>query len=106
MLLESAYKIIAIILHISDSLSIVNDFDHEPQCGFCTGRGCIDGIFTIKMALKKRREHGLEMWILFFDLVKVNPVHVSGPMSMCQGLFPVLREGSSLSGVEHLAHIL
>ena len=28
------------------------------------------GCFTIKMALKKRREHGLESWVLFLDLVK------------------------------------
>jgi len=62
MLLESAYKIIVIILH--NRLSpIVEDLDHKPQCGFRgfrTGRGCVDGIFTVKVALKKRREHGLE----------------------------------------------
>ena len=33
-------------------------------------RGCTDGIFTVKMAIKKRREHGLETWIMFLDLVK------------------------------------
>ena len=27
-------------------------------------------IFTVKMALKKRREHGLETWTMFLDLVK------------------------------------
>ena len=69
MLLESAYKIIAIILH--NRLSpIVESLDHEPQCGFRPGRGCVDGIFTVKMAMKKRREHGLETWILFLGLVK------------------------------------
>ena len=69
MLLESAYKIIAIILH--NRLSpIVETLDHEPQCGFRPGRGCVDSIFTVKMAMKKRREHGQETWILFLDLVK------------------------------------
>jgi hypothetical protein len=44
--------------------------DHEAQCGFRPGRGCVDGVFTVKLAMKKRREHGLETWILFLDLVK------------------------------------
>ena len=69
MLLESAYKIIAIILH--NRLSpIFESLDHEPQCGFRPGRGCVDGIFTVKMSMKKRREHSLENWILFLDLFK------------------------------------
>ena len=69
MLLESAYKIVAIIIH--DRLRpIAENLDHEAQCGFRPGRGCVDGIFTVKMAMKKRREHGLESWILFLDLVK------------------------------------
>ena len=69
MLLETAYKIIAIILH--DRLRpIAEGLDHEPQCGFRTKRGGTDGVFTVKIAMKKRREHGLESWILFIDLVK------------------------------------
>ena len=69
MLLETSYKILAIILH--DRLRpIAEGLDHEAQCGFRPQRGCADGIFTIKMAMKKRREHGLETWILFLDLVK------------------------------------
>ena len=31
----------------------------------------MDTVFTVKSALKKRREHGLESWVLFLDLVKV-----------------------------------
>ena len=27
-------------------------------------------MFTVKMALKKRSEHGLESWVMFLDLVK------------------------------------
>ena len=69
MLLETAYKIIAIILH--DRLRpIQEELDMEQRCGFCTGRGCTDCVFTVKIALKKRREHGLETWVLFLDLVK------------------------------------
>ena len=33
-------------------------------------RGTCDGSFTLKQAIKKRREHGLETWGLFADLVK------------------------------------
>ena len=69
MLLETAYKIVAIIIH--DRLRpIAESLDHEAQCGFRPGRGCTDSIFTVKMAMKKRREHGQESWILFLDLVK------------------------------------
>ena len=69
MLLEVAYKIIAILLH-SRLLPIQEGLDHEPQCGFRPGRGCTDAIYTVKIALKKRREHGLESWVFFLDLVK------------------------------------
>ena len=69
MLLETCYKIVAIILH--DRLRpIAESLDHEAQCGFRPGRGCVDGVFTVKMAMMKRKEHGLESWILFLDLVK------------------------------------
>ena len=69
MLLEAAYKIVTIILH-ERLLPIEEGLDHETQCGFRPGRGCTDGVFTVKLAMKKRREHGLESWILFIDLVK------------------------------------
>ena len=71
MLLETAYKIVAVILNkrlqiIEEGLAEL----HENQCGFRTERGCTDANFIVKMAMKKRREHGLESWILFLDLVK------------------------------------
>lgn len=69
MLLEAAYKITAIILH-GRLLQIEEGLNHETQCGFRPGRGTMDAIFTVKMAMKKRREHGLETWIMFLDLVK------------------------------------
>ena len=69
MLLEIEYKVIAIILH-SRLLHIEESLDNEPQCDFRSGRGCMDAIFTIKTAIKKRSEHGLQSWVLFLDLVK------------------------------------
>ena len=69
MLLEAAYKIIAIILH-ARLLPIEETINPESQCGFRPGRGCTDAVYTVKIAMKKRREHGLESWILFIDLVK------------------------------------
>lgn len=69
MLLEVAYKTIAIIMH-SRLLPIQEGLDHEPQFGFRPERGCTNAIYTIKIALKKRREHGKESWVFFLDLVK------------------------------------
>ena len=70
MLLETCYKIVAIILN--NRLKVIEEDlkYHENQCGFRTGRGCVDAIFTVKSAVKKRAEHGLESWIMFLDLVK------------------------------------
>ena len=69
MLLETAYKVLAIIIH-TRLKPVVESLDHETQCGFRQGRGCMDAVFSVKMALKKRREHNLETWVLFLDLVK------------------------------------
>jgi hypothetical protein len=44
--------------------------DHEAQRGFRRWRGCSDAIFTVRQLLAKRREHGLETWVLFIDPVK------------------------------------
>ena len=70
MLLETCYKIVAIVLN--NRLKVIEEDlkNHENQCGFRTGRGCVDAIFTVKSAVKKRAEHGLESWIMFLDLVK------------------------------------
>jgi len=69
MLLEAAYKVIAILIH-ERLQPVVSTLDHESQCGFRPGRGCQDAIFSVKLAMKKRREHNNEIWILFLDLVK------------------------------------
>ena len=69
MLLEAAYKIAAILL-LNRLQPIAESLDQEQQCGFRPGRGCSDAIFNVRTAIKKRREHSLETWILFLDLVK------------------------------------
>jgi hypothetical protein len=42
----------------------------EAQMGFHDQRGTINGLFTTFTGLHKRREHVLETWVLFIDLVK------------------------------------
>ena len=49
---------------------LVEELDHESQCGFRPKRGTGDAIFTLKMALKKIKQHNLESWVLFIDFVK------------------------------------
>lgn len=69
MLLEVSYKIVAKIVH-GRLLPVAENLDQETQCGFRPGRGCADAVFTVKIAMKKRREHSKETWIVFLDLVK------------------------------------
>ena len=69
MMLEVAYKIMAIIAS-KRLYVIVGLVEHETQVGFRPGRGCSDGAFNLRMAVRKRREHGLETWVLYLDLVK------------------------------------
>ena len=42
----------------------------EIASGFRWDRGTIGGLFTTCLGLSKRKEHGLETWALFIDLVK------------------------------------
>ncbi len=42
----------------------------DSQTGFCPDRGTTDGLFTTFIGLRKRKEHGLETWALYIDLVK------------------------------------
>jgi hypothetical protein len=58
----------------------------EEQHGFVRQRGCCDGIFTVKMALQKRHEHGLSTWGVFIDLVK------AFDCAPREGLFTVLEK--------------
>ena len=49
---------------------LVEELDHESQCGFFPKQGTGDAIFTLKMASKKRKEHNLESWVVFIDFFK------------------------------------
>ena len=42
----------------------------ESQNGFMLRRGRTDAIFSLKVALQKRKEHMQDSWVLFIDLVK------------------------------------
>ena len=68
-LLEVAYKIVARIL-ASRLAHLHAELGDEQQNGFVKKRGCVDASFVLLQALRKRREHGLESWVLFLDLVK------------------------------------
>ena len=80
MLLEITYKNVANILH-ARLLPIEDLLDREQQCGFRPKRSCIDAIFTIKSAIRKRSEHGLEYF--FSILLK----HLTGFLENCCGVF-------------------
>ena len=42
----------------------------DEQIGFRALRGTIDGLFATSVGLQKRKEHNMETWALFVDLVK------------------------------------
>ena len=70
MLLETCYKIVAIILNKRLKMLEEDLENHDNQCGFRAVRGCVDAIFTVKSAIKKCAEHGLKSLVMFLDLVK------------------------------------
>ncbi len=70
MLIESPVKVITSILASRISIHILETEGLEEQNGFMRQRGCCDGIFTVKLALQKRHEHGLGTRAVFIDLVK------------------------------------
>jgi len=69
MLLEVLNKVVANIVK-ARLTPIQESLEQESQCGFRPGRGCSDASFSLRMAIKERREHGLETWVLLLDLVK------------------------------------
>lgn len=69
MLIETAAKIVCSILG-NRIQNFLNESGLEEQNGFTPGRGGLDGIFSLKVALQKRREHGLDTWAVFIDLIK------------------------------------
>ena len=69
MLLDAASKIVSMVIN-GRLQRLLKEVGIEEQNGFMGGRGGSDGIFCIFQALKKRREHGKESWMLLVDLVK------------------------------------
>jgi hypothetical protein len=49
---------------------IQEPLDHESQYGFRPNKGCTDANFVLRLVTKRRKEHGLETWVLLLDLVK------------------------------------
>lgn len=70
MLMEAAPKLVSSIIAARIKKFILVEEGLEEQNGFMPNRGCRDGIFSLKLALQKRREHGLGTWAVFVDLVK------------------------------------
>lgn len=69
MLLEAVAKLAGAL--VADRLMmLLEELGLEEQCGFMRRRSTTDGSFVLKVALQKRREHGLDTWVLFVDLVK------------------------------------
>jgi hypothetical protein len=68
-LLDVASKIFSSVL-VARMGVVMKKFGFEAQVGFRWDRGTIDGLFTTFVGLSKRKEHGLEKWALFIDLVK------------------------------------
>ena len=62
MLLEVLYKVVANVIK-ARLTPIQKSRQHESQCGFRPQRGCSDASFSLRMAVKKRREHGMESWV-------------------------------------------
>ena len=64
-MLKVAYKTEAIIVAKRYN-NICEGLDHENQVGFRPGRGCSDGAFNLRTAIRKRREDGLETRVFFW----------------------------------------
>jgi hypothetical protein len=68
-LLDIASKILSCVLVAR--MQVVQEKEGlEEQAGFRSKRGTIDGLFSTSLGLQKRKEHNLETWALFIDLVK------------------------------------
>jgi hypothetical protein len=68
-LLDVSSKIMSSIL-VARMSELMKTIGFDAQVGFRWDRGTIDGLFTTFVGLSKRKEHGLETWALFVDLVK------------------------------------
>jgi exonuclease III len=68
-LLDIASKILSSIM-VGRMQLVQKEFGLEMQNGFKNGCGTVDGLFNTSLGLQKRKEHGLDTWVLFIDLMK------------------------------------
>jgi len=69
MLLDAASKIVCAII-ASQLTRLLGAKRMEEQNSFMPHRGTTDCIFSLKILLQERKEHGLSTWVVFIDLVK------------------------------------
>jgi hypothetical protein len=99
MLLEAIAKVVGSII-ASRLETLLSKVGVEYQNGFMRRRGCADGVFSLKMALLKRKEHGLGTWTLYVDLVKAFD-SVDRPL-----MFDILRRYGAPERLVHLISML
>lgn len=68
-LLDIASKVLSSVM-VARMQEVQKHEGLEAQAGFSKNRGTIDGLFNTFIAMSKRKEHNLETWVLFIDLVK------------------------------------
>ena len=68
-LLDVMGKIFARVLNDRLQL-VVEEVVSDTQCGFRTGRGCVDMIFCVRQLVEKAIEHNTKIFLLFVDLRK------------------------------------
>ena len=69
-LLSIAGKILARLILNRIIKHLVDDIYPESQCGFRSGRGTIDMIFSLRQVAEKVREKNQERYMVFVDLTK------------------------------------
>jgi hypothetical protein len=69
-LLSVAGKIMAGLILDRLTAHLSEDILPETQCGFRSGRGTVDMIFSARQIQEKCREQHMDLFIVFIDLVK------------------------------------
>ena len=69
-LLCVAGKILARVILNRIIVHLIDDIYPESQCGFRSGRGTIDMIFSLRQVAEKVREKNHELYMVFIDLTK------------------------------------
>ena len=68
--LRIAGKVLARVILNRIISNLVNEICPETQCGFRSGRGTIDMIFSLRQVAEKVREKNQELYMVFVDLTK------------------------------------